>query len=204
MKRLAILGAGGHGKVVADTGECCGWNVKFFDDSWPGRSMNGVWPIVGDASALLGHLQAFDGVLVAIGNNGVRHLKLLELAKAGAPLVSLVHPKATISEHATIGTGSVVFAGVVVNIDADIGRGAILNTGCSVDHDCILGDGVHISPGARLAGNVRIGDLSWIGIGASVRHSICIGSQVIVGAGAAVVSDVADQLTVVGVPAKVL
>lgn len=205
MERLAILGAGGHGKVVADTAESCGWRaVDFFEDGWPARKMNGCWPIVGDTSALLGRLSEYDGVIVAIGSNSVRHFKLEQLAAAGAALVSLVHPASTVSRYAAIGVGSLVCAGVVVNADAIIGRGAILNTGCSVDHDCTWGDAVHISPGARLAGDVWVESFCWVGIGASVKQSIRIGSRVIVGAGAVVINDVADSLTVVGVPAKAI
>lgn len=205
MRKLAILGASGHGKVVADTAECCGWQaIEFFDDAWPERQNNGPWAVVGDTTALRKRLEEFDGVVVAIGNNATRYKKLLELEVAGACLCSLVHPAATVSRHALVGKGTVVFANAVVNADASIGPGSILNTGCSVDHDCVLGVAVHISPGARLAGGVRVGDLSWVGIGASVRQLVHIGSDVIVGAGAAVTSDVSDALTVAGVPARKL
>lgn len=204
MNRLAILGASGHGKVVADTAECCGWqSIEFFDDAWPERQRNSAWPVVGDSAALLESVSQFDGVVVAIGNNRIRQDKLLVLQAAGARLATLIHPAATFSRYARIGAGSVIFAGAVVNADACIGMGAILNTGCSIDHDCVLGDAVHVSPGARLAGGVRVGELSWIGIGSSVRQLVCIGRGAMVGAGAAVVADVADGLTVAGVPARV-
>lgn len=203
MRRLAILGASGHGKVVADTAECCGWqSVEFFDDAWPGLQENGVWSVVGDTAALMARLADFEGVLVAIGNNRIRHAKLLDLRTAGAHLATLIHPAATVSRYAAIGMGTVVFAGAVVNSSACTGLGAILNTGCSIDHDCVLGDVVHISPGARLAGGVQVGDLSWIGIGASVRQLVRIGDCVMVGAGSAVVSDIPNDVTVAGVPAK--
>jgi len=205
MKKLAVLGASGHGKVVADTAQCCGWGqVDFYDDAWPGRSRNGCWPVVGDSATMLARLDDYEGVIVAIGQNGVRHAKLSALMAAGAPLVSLFHPMAYISQHASIDVVSVAFAGAVVNADAKIGLGAILNTGCSVDHDCVLGNAVHVSPGARLAGGVCIGERSWVGIGASVRQLTKLGSDVIVGAGASVVSDVSDGLVVVGVPAKAI
>lgn len=205
MNRLAILGASGHGKVVADAAECCGWQaVDFFDDAWPQQGSNGAWQVVGDTAALKNVLEVYDGVCVAIGDNAVRYSKLLELEAAGANLCNLLHPAATISRHAVLGKGVVAFAGAVVNADAHVGLGVILNTGCSVDHDCIIGAGVHVSPGARLAGGVRVGDLSWIGIGASVRQVVRIGCGVTVGAGAVVVSDVADGLTVVGIPARPL
>ncbi|NBB60356.1 acetyltransferase [Pseudomonas sp. ODNR1LW] len=205
MKRLAILGASGHGKVVADAAQCCGWDhVDFYDDAWPGRAHNGNWLVVGDSAAMYTRLHDYQGVIVAIGNNAVRHLKLNALFEASAPVVSVIHPAAIISQYASIGPGSVVFAGAAVNVDAKIGFGAILNTGCSVDHDCVLGDSVHVSPGARLAGAVSVGDRSWVGIGSSVRQMISIGSDVVVGAGASVVSDVKDSVVVVGVPAKVI
>ncbi|MFT7467580.1 MAG: sugar O-acyltransferase (sialic acid O-acetyltransferase NeuD family) [Candidatus Pseudothioglobus sp.] len=201
--RLAILGASGHGKVVADTAECCGWQtVEFFDDAWPGLQINAAWSVVGDSAALMGRLADFDGVVVAIGNNRIRHVKLLELRAGGACLVTLVHPTAFVSRYAAIGQGTVVFAGAMVNAEACIGQGVILNTGCSIDHDCVLGDAVHISPGARLAGGVLVGDLSWIGIGASVRQQLRIGQRVMVGAGSAVVSNIPNDETVAGVPAK--
>lgn len=205
MKKLAVLGASGHGKVVADTAQCCGWDqVDFYDDAWPGLTRNGSWLVVGDSEAMCARLQNYQGVVVAIGNNKVRHMKLASLIGAAAPTVSLIHPMAVVSQYATIGPGSVVFAGAVVNADAKVGLGAILNTGCSVDHDCVLGDAVHVSPGARLAGAVSVGERSWIGIGASVRQLIRIGSDVVVGAGASVVTDVSDGVVVVGVPAKVI
>ena len=205
MKRLAVLGASGHGKVVAEIAECCGWQqIEFFDDAWPGIRKNGVWQVVGDTNALLARLASYDGAVVAIGNNVIRHRKLQALKAAGAYLVSLIHPAATVSRYATVGFGSVVMAGVIVNAGASIGSGAILNTGCSVDHDCELGEAVHVSPGARLAGGVHVGDHSWIGIGASVRQGITIGARAVIGAGAAVVKDLSADVTAVGVPAKVV
>lgn len=203
MRSLAILGASGHGKVVADTAECCGWgSIEFFDDHWPALQRNGHWDVVGNTAALLERLEDFDGVVVAIGANKVRHLKLIELHAAGARLCTLIHPAATVSRYASLDYGSVVFAGAVVNADARIGAGAIVNTGCSIDHDCVLGSAVHISPGARLAGGVNVGNLSWVGIGATVRQLVSIGAGSTIGAGAAVVANVADNLTVVGIPAR--
>lgn len=203
MKRLAILGASGHGKVVADTAECCGWDsILFFDDAWPDRARNGGWQIAGRTEDLLASLGNFDGVVVAIGNNAIRQAKMDLVRKAGGVLPTIIHPSAVVSGYAALGEGSVVFAGAVVNVDAKVGCGAILNTGCSIDHDCMLGDAVHVSPGASLAGGVCVGDLSWVGIGASARQLVKIGARVMVGAGAVVVTDVPDDVTVMGVPAR--
>ena len=203
MKHLAILGASGHGKVVADCAELCGWQaVSFFDDAWPGKRANGGWSVMGDTTDLLRRVGEFDGVLVAIGNNAVRQARLRLLAEQGGVLPVLVHPSAVVSRYASLGAGSVVFAGAVLNADCQVGAGAIINTGATVDHDCVLGDAVHVSPGAHLAGGVIVGDRSWLGIGSSARQLVRIGGDVVVGAGAAVVSDVANECVVTGVPAR--
>lgn len=203
MKTLAILGASGHGKVVADIAEICGWEqICFFDDAWPGLTVNEHWPVSGNFEQLMAQYDRFDGIVVAIGNNLIRFEKLSLLKKAGAPLVTLIHPSSVISKYAVIGAGSVVCAGVVVNAFSVVGMGAILNTSCTIDHDCQLGYAVHVSPGAHLGGAACIGDLSWIGIGASVRQLIQIGRGSVIGAGAAVVGHIPDNVVVAGVPAK--
>ncbi|NTU73619.1 acetyltransferase [Candidatus Roizmanbacteria bacterium] len=203
MKKLAILGASGHGKVVADAALMSGWDdVIFFDDAWPKLSKVGPWAVTGNTASLFDHADGFDGVVVAIGNNLIRLAKQHELEMAGVQLVSIVHPSAIVSSFSEIGTGSVVFAGAVINPFAKIGSACIINTGSTIDHDCVLEDGVHVSPGVHLGGQVTVGKATWIGIGASVNHCITIGENVMVGGGAAVVNDIASSVTVVGVPAR--
>jgi len=204
MTRLALLGASGHGKVVADIAELLGWDeVVFFDDAWPGLNNNGPWPVVGDSQRLYDKLASYDGVLVSIGNNSIRANKLSKLINLHARIISLCHPTACISRYADFGLGSVVMASAVVNAGVSSGIGGIFNTGCTVDHDCIIGDYVHVSPGAHLAGGVKIGTRSWVGIGSCVRQEITLGCDVVVGAGAAVIKDIPDNVVVKGVPAKV-
>ena len=202
---MALRGASGHGKVVADAALAGDWDeVVFFDDAWPQRQRNGLWPVTGDSAALLARLQEFQGVLVSIGDCAVRWDKHQALQAAGAPLVTVVHPAATVSHYAMLGVGTVVMAGAVVNIDAAVGEAAIINTGATVDHDCRLGAAVHICPGAHLSGNVQVGQGSWVGVGAAVKQGMIIGERVMVGAGAVVVQAVPDDLTVVGNPAAPL
>lgn len=200
---LAILGASGHGKVLADMALLGPYaSVHFFDDAWPNLENNRHWPVVGDFAALLSSLRRYDGVIVGIGNCEVRLRLHRLLQEQGAPLVSLIHPHAFVSPLATLGVGGVVCAGAVISTDAVIGACAIVNTGASVDHDCTLGDAVHLSPGVRLCGNVKVGDTSWVGAGATVRQGIHIGDRVMVGAGSVVVRNIDAGQMVMGNPAR--
>ncbi|MFW7343381.1 acetyltransferase [Pollutimonas sp. H1-120] len=204
MKHLAIMGAGGHGRVIADAAQSSGWPViDFYDDAWPniGRDTD-PWPVVGDASLLFAQLRNYQGVIVGIGNNRVRADMQRRLCDAGASLVSVVHPTAVISRHAELGVGCAVFARAVVNVGARIGAGVILNTGCTVEHDCLIDDFVHIGPNAGLGGGVHIGQQSWVGLGASINHLIHIGRNSTIGSGTTVIRDVPDAMVAVGTPAR--
>ena len=202
--RLLILGASGHGKVVGDCARAMGrWSeILFFDQRWPDLTGCGPWRVIGRGEDLVDALLPGDQFFVAIGNSATRLTWLRHLRGCGISLATVIHPYSQISSSVVVGEGGIVVAGAVVNIDACLGIGCIINTAASVDHDCQLGDGVHVCPGAHLAGDVRVGESSWIGIGAAVRQGIRIGAAVMVGAGAVVVADIADGLTVAGVPAR--
>lgn len=203
--RLAILGASGHGKVVADAAEASGWQeIVFFDDAWPGVRENGPWCVQGDTDTLMAGLSEFDGVIVGIGNNAIRASKQAQLMSAGACMVSIVHPGAMISPHADVDSGTVIFANAVVNACAYVGSGVIVNTGAVVEHDCDVGDFSHISPNAVLAGGVRVRRLSWVGACASVKQLLEVGEGAVIGMGAVVTKDVPPGVTVVGNPARVI
>lgn len=200
---LAILGASGHGRVIADIALETSWtDVAFFDDEWPVKSACGGWEVIGNTDALVAALASYPGVVVGIGNCAHRAAKHSALRDLQAPLVSIVHPRACISSRAELGAGSVVMAQAVVNIGARIGEACIINTGATVDHDCKIGFAVHVAPGAHLSGLVTVGDRAWIGVGASVRQGAWIGADATVGAGAAVVTDVPEATVVYGVPAR--
>lgn len=203
MKKLAVFGAGGHGKVVAEIAELSGWEqVVFFDDRWPNFSKLERWSVVGNGEMLLARVDDYDAVFVAIGNNQIRLEKASLFEEAGGLLVTLVHPKAVISPDSHIGRGSVVMANAVINPFVSIGKASIINTSATIDHDCTLHTAVHISPGANLAGGVNVGQFSWVGMGSSIIELIHIGSHVIVGAGSVVIHDISNETSVVGSPAR--
>jgi len=203
MKKLAILGASGHGKVVAEIAELIGWDeVVFFDDAFPSVEKIGVWPVRGTTEDMVTDVDVYTAAIVAIGDNHIRLEKSNYLLSKGFKLETLIHPRSTVSKYAEVGVGTVVMAGAIINPFTSIGLSSIINTSCSIDHDCTIAEGVHISPGAHVAGGVSIGEMSWLGIGSVVKQGIAISDSVIVAAGAVVVNDVPCNSIVKGVPAK--
>lgn len=140
---------------------------------------------------------------IAIGDNATRAKIHNQLAQKPLLPVNAIHSSSVIDPSAAIAEyGVMVAANVTINSLAQIGSGAICNTGCVIEHECIVGNFAHIGPGAVLCGNVRVGEGSFVGANAVIRQGISIGKNVMIGAGAVVVKDVADNVTVVGVPAK--
>ena len=148
--------------------------------------------------------RAFDIACVAIGDNWVRAQAVHRITGScpGIPFATLIHPRAVIAESATLGDGTVVMAGAIVNPAVVVGSHAILNTNSSVDHDCRVGDFASVAPGAALGGNVNLGYCAYVGIGAAINHGITIGDHTVIGAGAAVVRNLDDRVLAMGVPAK--
>lgn len=190
--KLTIIGASGHGKVVAETARLNGYDeIVFLDDDPSARSCGG-YPVEGKTDA-----PVEGDIFVAIGNAKVR-----ERLTAGRKPVTLIHPAAVVAKDVEIGAGTVVMPGAIINPGAKIGSGCILNTASSVDHDCEVGDFVHIAVGAHLCGTVKVGRSTWIGAGATVSNNVEICGGCMIGAGAVVIDDIKEEGTYVGVPAK--
>ncbi|MCW5632673.1 MAG: NeuD/PglB/VioB family sugar acetyltransferase [Rubrivivax sp.] len=208
MSVLWILGAGGHGRVVADAAAAAPAGrydeIAFFDDDGSLPPRVGRWPVRGDAEAFLAAGAADVARHVAIGDNARRAAFVQRCELQGLRLATVVHPAAVVSAEAELAGGCFVAAGAVVAPGAALGAACIVNHGASVDHDVHLGRAVHVGPGARLGGGVTVGDEAWIGIGAVVRHGQAIGPGAVVGAGAVVVADVPGGACVVGNPARPL
>lgn len=190
--KLTIIGASGHGRVVADIAKQCGYDeIDFLDDDEL-LQFCGVYPVVGKTNK-----QVDNDVFVAIGNAAIRK-RLSE----GRRIATLVHPDAVIASDVVIETGTVVMAGTVINPGTRIGRGVIVNTSSSVDHDCTVGDYCHISVGSHLCGTVKIGDNTWIGAGVTISNNVNICGGCTIGAGAVVIKNIDEPGTYVGVPVR--
>ncbi len=193
---IVIVGAGGHGRVVADAARLCGYKQVLFLDDAEKCDVE----LSGKTSDYLKFLNECD-FFVAIGNNKVREKITNNMLNSGADIVSIVHPSAVIGSSVIIGKGSFVAPGAVINTGATIGNGAIINTCCSIDHDCKVDPFCHISVGSRIAGTVMIGKGCFVGAGATVINNITICENCTIGAGAVVVKDIEVSGTYVGVPA---
>lgn len=198
MSRIAVLGAGGHAKVVVATLLASGRSaVLVFDDGehrW-GTTLLGC--------RIVGALRESEGLpsVIAIGDNDARHRIAFELRRE---YVAVVHPQACVHESVRIGAGTVVFAGAVVQPDTVLGEHVIVNTGACIDHDCVLGDYAHIAPRCGLAGGVTIGAGAFLGVGCSVIPGVSVAPGIVVGAGSVVVDDLEEPGTYVGAPARKL
>ncbi len=202
---VLILGAGGHGKVVADILLCQDVPVLGFLDDNPrleGQARLGL-PVLGAIASYSRYEPS--GLTLGIGDTTQRRRVVQRCGPAAHHLWrNAIHPRATIAASARLGRGVTVSAGAVVNPDATLGDHVIINTGATVDHECVVAAYGHIAPGAHLAGCVRIDEGALVGTGANVCPGCSIGAWSIVGAGAAVVRDIPAGVTAIGVPARLL
>lgn len=198
MNRLIVVGAGGHGKVIADNALKNGYtDICFVDDHATGECMG--FSIIGVCEELPKLNDGKTDFVIGIGNNAIRK-KIAQVYDVN--WVSLIHPSAQIAVNVSVGRGTVVMAGAVVNACAMIGEHCIINTSAVIEHDNVLEDYVHISPKAALGGTVHIGTGTHVGIGATVINNIEICADCVIGAGAAVIRKIVESGTYVGVPAR--
>lgn len=185
MVRLLIIGAGGHGRSVAEA-VLLGHEYAlagFLDDSWPNNSVVWEYPIFGKTTDLALCRQHTDAAIVAIGNNAVRAGLQNRLLEAGMEVATIIHPKALVSQRAVIGAGSAIMAGAVVGTEAVLGQGVIVNCGAVVDHHCRVGDYAHLGVNACMAGDSVLGGGAWMQAGSSLGYRVEIPPGEVIGPG---------------------
>lgn len=207
---LAVVGAGGLGRETVVWARRAGFDVVGFldrDITRHGEVVSGV-PILGNIEWLdsddAGRFGDRLVCVVAVGAPAGRRSLSSALAAAGHPMATVIDSSAVIGPNVAIGVGTIVCARVTITMDAHIGHNVVLSVGSNVHHDDVVGDHAFIGPGAQLSGNVTIGPGAWIGIGASIVQGVTVGAGSVVGAGAVVVDDLPDDVTAVGVPARVI
>lgn len=192
MKSIYIYGASGHGLVVADIAESCGYDdIRFIDDA---RNEYPAFEDIKEKNNI--------PIVFGIGENKVRAKLFKKVKSEGFKIETLIHPSSIVSSSTNIGCGAVIMPNVVVNAKADIAEGVILNSGCIIEHECSIGEFVHISPKSALAGNVKVGKFTHIGIGVSIIQGIKIGENTIIGAGSTVVKNIGSFKKAYGTPCR--
>ena len=185
MKRLLIVGAGGHGRSVAEAVLAAGkYNlVGFADDAAP--ALQQVWdlPIFGDTADLARYREHADAAVVAIGNNRLREALQLTLYAAGFALATVVHPQAMVSPRAVIGAGCAIMAGASVGVEAQLGAGVIVNCGAVIDHDGRVDDFGHLGVNAAMAGGSVLGRSAWMQAGSALGYGALVESGRVLGPG---------------------
>lgn len=203
MEKIVIFGAGGHAKVIIDIIERQNLYeiLGIFVDT-PGIESLMSYPILGEISECKGYTKG----IIAIGDNFGRKLVSEKVIENNPKIefVSAIHPDATIGKEVHIGAGTVIMAGVIINVHAHIGDHCIINTQASVGHDVVIGNYATAAPGSRIGGNAFIGTLSTISMGANVIQKIKIGNGSLIGAGSTVIRDIPNGVLAYGLPAKVI
>ncbi|MBV5257546.1 transferase [Synechococcus moorigangaii CMS01] len=209
--RVAILGAGGHARVVADilmSAAESGADVSVAGFVAPEGNGWRCFPLLGDDHALSGLVSSgqITHFIIGVGSisGGTPHrIRLADAAvAAGAQPISAIHPTAAVARDVIIEPGAVIMAMAAVNVGSRIGKHAIINTGACIDHDAIVDDFAHVAPRSVLSGDVRVGRNALVGVGATVRQGLSIGANATLGAGAVAVSDIAKGVTAKGNPAR--
>lgn len=149
MRKLLIIGAGGHGKVVSEIAADIGYGeIAFLDDNSP--------EAIGKITELNKFRNQYSEAFVGLGNNKRRSELLCELQDCGYVIPVLIHPSAYISRTAMIGSGTVVEPKAIVNANTVIGNGCIISVGAIVDHDVEIKECCHINAGAIVKAGGKI------------------------------------------------
>lgn len=205
--KLAVVGAGGHSKVIMDLIRLNANNqiVAILDDRYTSLALkDGIYMGPIDSANQLLRIHPDLKFIIAIGNNMIRKEMVNRLSVKDECYATLIHPTAWISPSVTIGAGTVVMPLAVINADSYIGKHTVINTAAIIEHDNYISNYVHISPHATLTGSVRVEEGVHIGAGASVIPNLAIGEWSTIGAGATVIKSIPPSSTAVGVPAKVI
>ncbi len=198
-KNIAVIGAGGHAKVVLDILKAHKYSVTVFDDdvSKQGQLVLGseIQPF-GEFS-----VKSCESIIIAIGDNKTRKAKFGQLQPQCSAAVTM-SSSSLVSKYATVWPGSVIFPGAIINADSVIGENVIINTAAIIEHDCVIGNHAHIAPNTTLCGGVKVGEGALVGAGVVVLPGVSIGAWATVGSGAVVTKDIDAGVTVVGNPAR--
>lgn len=202
---MLVAGAGGHALESFDilAKEPLPDLLEFFDDITPEQMFLQKYAIIRELNRVESHFVKDPRFILAVGNPRYRVLFYEKFTRVGGTMVNLLGFHNTISPFAGI-EGVDIFNHCFIGSQAQIGKGTLVNTGAQIHHEVQVGDFCEISPRAVILGAAKIGDQTRIGANATILPKIKIGNHVIVGAGSVITKDVPDNVTVVGVPGRVI
>jgi sugar O-acyltransferase (sialic acid O-acetyltransferase NeuD family) len=176
MKKLLIVGAGGHGRSVAELVQLKNEFelVGFIDDSWPQHKSVWSYSIHGRVSELSQYHSIADWVIVAIGNNKLRGELINKFVETEFNLATVIHPMAMVSPSADIGAGTAIMAGAIIGTESKLGLGVIINSGANVDHHCVIADFGHLGVNACMAGGSSLGEAAWLQAGGALGYGVVV------------------------------
>jgi sugar O-acyltransferase (sialic acid O-acetyltransferase NeuD family) len=195
---VVLLGAGRQAVETAGYCRHMGISIAVYVEEFATGDHAGLdAPVIGfDETAGLTDRQA----VTAIGTAELR--RRFVQSWPGNEFLTVIGEGAWISEEATLGEGTTVSPGALLNRFVQVGRHVLINTGAILCHDVVIEDFATVGPGCTVGGVSRVGEGAFIGIGATLSDRVSVGRNAIVGAGAVVIEDVPEGVTVVGVPAR--
>lgn len=206
-KRLAILGAGDLGQLIAHHAKSCNFEIAgFYDDFQTQEMAANKFILLGKISDIENDfkISKFDEICIAIG---YKHLDFKEkvvenLKSKNIPLASIIHPSAYIDSSAKIGKGVVILPHTTVDAGCTIDDGVLLNTAVCIAHDTHIATCCFIAPAAALAGFIKLEKKCFIGINSTIIDNISICQDTQIGAGAVVTKSITEKGLYVGIPAR--
>jgi sugar O-acyltransferase (sialic acid O-acetyltransferase NeuD family) len=203
MKPILLVGGGGHCHSCIDVIEVerafsIQGVVEQSSDS-PVQVLG--YPVVGVDADLALLLESTPSALVTVGQVKSPTARMILhdlLVSLGADLPVIISPSGYVSTHASVGEGTIVMHGAIVNALASVGRNCIVNSQSLIEHDAVVMDHCHISTGARINGGAEVGSGSFIGSGAVLREGVRVGPNCVIGAGTIVVEDLPASTRYVG------
>ncbi|SDC72844.1 MULTISPECIES: acetyltransferase [unclassified Candidatus Frackibacter] len=209
-RKVVLIGAGGHAKVVIDLLKSNN-NIKIIGMIDKNKNRLGEKildiPIIASDKELIQTKKKVNNTLIAVGGTGDNRLRVKlynKVKELGYNFINAIHPNSIIGEEVDLGNANTIMAGVILNSGVKLGTNNIINTGAILEHDVEIGNHVHIAPGVKLSGGVKISDYSHLGTGVTVIQGINIGGNSLIGAGSVIIDDVPDNSLVVGNPGRII
>ncbi len=202
MERIILIGAGGHSKSVADSIDTNSYDiVGFIDENKTGFHLGK--PILGKKIEDIPEFRTYK-YFVSIGDIVFRKKWYSEICRLHLDTINIIDKTAVISSSAKLGTGNFVGKCAVINADVIIGDDNVINTKALIEHECVVGSHTHLSTNSAINGNVIVEDCVFIGSSAVCIGQLKVGKNTVIGAGSVIIKDVEPNVTVVGVPGRVI